>query len=96
MQADVRAWLEAGGSGQYADLFEAQGIEPGHADPTDAHLKEMGVPLGPRSSCSQAIARHPPPRGAANAERRRLTVMFVDLVGSTRVVGRLDPEELRD
>ena len=30
------------------------------------------------------------------AERRQLTVMFCDLVGSTRMSGQLDPEELRD
>ena len=32
----------------------------------------------------------------AAAERRNLTVMFVDLVGSTRLAGRLDPEDLRE
>jgi class 3 adenylate cyclase/tetratricopeptide (TPR) repeat protein len=32
----------------------------------------------------------------ADAERRQLTVMFCDLVGSTALSGRLDPEELRD
>lgn len=32
---------------------------------------------------------------AAVAERRQLTVMFVDLVGSTALSGRLDPEDLR-
>ena len=33
---------------------------------------------------------------APEAERRQLTVMFVDLVGSTALSARLDPEELRD
>lgn len=33
---------------------------------------------------------------SVDAERRNLTVMFVDLVGSTDLSGRLDPEELRD
>jgi len=37
-------------------------------------------------------ATAPPP----NAERRQLTVMFCDLVGSTRLSSRLDPEDLRD
>jgi hypothetical protein len=32
---------------------------------------------------------------AASAERRQLTVMFCDLVGSTALSGRLDPEDLR-
>jgi class 3 adenylate cyclase/predicted ATPase len=33
---------------------------------------------------------------APEAERRQLTVMFVDLIGSTALSARLDPEELRD
>ena len=33
---------------------------------------------------------------APEAERRQLTVMFADLVGSTALSARLDPEELRD
>jgi class 3 adenylate cyclase/predicted ATPase len=35
-------------------------------------------------------------KGPAEAERRQLTVMFCDLVGSTELAGRLDPEVLRD
>ena len=35
-------------------------------------------------------------RGPADAERRQLTVMFCDLVGSTALSARLDPEEWRD
>ena len=34
--------------------------------------------------------------GAAEAERRQLTVMFCDLVGSTALSTRLDPEDLRE
>jgi class 3 adenylate cyclase len=36
------------------------------------------------------------PRSAPEAERRQLTVMFCDLVGSTDLSGRLDPEDLRE
>src|SRR3982751_1970604 len=32
---------------------------------------------------------------APQAERRQLTVAFIDLVGSTALSGRLDPEEMR-
>jgi class 3 adenylate cyclase/predicted ATPase len=38
----------------------------------------------------------PAQRGPAEAERRQLTVMFCDLVGSTALSARLDPEEWRD
>ena len=41
--------------------------------------------------------RHPPPRNLYDAaERRQLTVMFCDLVGSTGGVGALDPEDMRE
>ena len=33
---------------------------------------------------------------ATAAERRHLTVMFVDLVGSTALAARLDPEDMRE
>jgi class 3 adenylate cyclase len=38
----------------------------------------------------------PPPTTRREAERRQLTVMFCDLVGSTALSERLDPEELRE
>jgi class 3 adenylate cyclase/tetratricopeptide (TPR) repeat protein len=39
---------------------------------------------------------HPQLRSSRTAERRQLTVIFVDLVGSTELSQRLDPEDLRD
>jgi class 3 adenylate cyclase/predicted ATPase len=36
------------------------------------------------------------PGASAGAERRQVTVMFCDLVGSTELSGRLDPEDLRE
>ena len=35
-------------------------------------------------------------RTTSSAERRQVTVMFCDLVGSTALATRLDPEDLRD
>jgi class 3 adenylate cyclase/predicted ATPase len=40
--------------------------------------------------------RAAPARRASEAERRQLTVMFCDLVGSTALSARLDPEEMRE
>ena len=45
----------------------------------------------PVQATSQPVASHTP-----EAERRQLTVMFVDLVGSTSLSGELDPEDLRE
>ena len=76
---------------------------------SDSDLKELGVALGPRRRLLNAIAdiardgagsktafgvnRRTAP---ADAERRQLTIMFVDLVGSTELSARLDPEDMRD
>ena len=42
------------------------------------------------------VARRLPHRASADAERRQLTVLFCDLVDSTRLASQLDPEELRE
>jgi class 3 adenylate cyclase/tetratricopeptide (TPR) repeat protein len=43
-----------------------------------------------------AVSRTGEPRSALSGERRHLTVLFCDLVGSTEIASRLDPEEWRD
>ena len=77
------------------------------ADLSDADLVELGIPLGDRKRLLKAIAAlHEHGQGpaetparwstsAGQAERRQLTVMFCDLVGSTALSARLDPEDLR-
>src|SRR5215472_12501199 len=78
-------------------------------DLTDQDLKDLGVVLGDRRKMLRAIAgggsiafAASGPGGVAEpgpqdvAERRQLTVMFCDLVGSTALSTRLDPEDLRD
>ncbi len=60
-----------------------------------AATAELGSKIEPRASreaAREAVGGRP---AVAEAERRQLTVMFVDLVGSTALAGRLDPEELR-
>src|ERR1044071_5159344 len=79
---------------------------------TGEDLKEIGVgPVGHRRKILEAIAalsageaslvlqpsevaRIPEIRNSA--ERRQLTIMFCDLVGSTALAARLDPEDLRE
>src|SRR5262249_6555049 len=74
---------------------------------TDQDLKELGVTsLGHRRQLLLAIAEisnvqkgpAPPPSAAPHdtAERRHVTVMFSDLVGSTALSARMDPEDLRE
>jgi class 3 adenylate cyclase/predicted ATPase len=108
MDERVVRWLETLGVGKYASVF-AENEVTFEVLPrlTDADLKELGLPLGPRRVLSDALAAlvsstaaDDVPEtatlatGRSAAERRQLTVMFVDLVGSTALSARLDPEEM--
>ncbi len=103
---DVGEWLDELGLGQYAKTFAENDIDGETlAGLTSDDLKELGVvSLGHRKKLLAAIATLPdaePSEGPAlapapDAERRQLTVMFCDLVGSTALAERLDDEVLRD
>ena len=47
------------------------------------------------SQCAHSL-RHEAPGGRSPGERRRLTVLFCDVVGATALSERLDPEDLRE
>src|SRR5215469_10612581 len=62
-----------------------------------AALRAEPAPAGERAA--EVTAKRPietPSASASSAERRQLTVMFCDLVGSTALASRLDPEDMRD
>src|SRR4026209_953427 len=103
----VTNWLEKLGLGQYAERFAENDIDFAVlAKLNDADLKELGVTsLGHRKRLSEAIAERaaaaPPPtpvepKAPDIADRRQVTVMFSDLVGSTALSARMDPEDLRE
>ena len=102
---DVGDWLRSLGLGQYEAAFRENEIDAEVVpELTDADLEKLGVPSGDRSGFSRrspAPIGHPPDQPAAvgpksdAAERRQLTVMFCDLVGSTALAARLDPEDMR-
>src|SRR5438270_6946685 len=92
-------WLAAHGLERYAAAFDAAEIDLATlALLTDHDLWEMGLPLGPRRKILSILeAPSAPVADAAAAsvgERRQITVMFVDLVGSTSLSTRVDPEIL--
>jgi class 3 adenylate cyclase len=99
----IAYWLNTLGLGQYAQRFAENDIDPSVlCDLTDHDLEKIGVSLGHRRKILRAIAELDevglrPARGPrTTAERRQLTVMFADLVGSTALSTRLDPEDLRE
>jgi class 3 adenylate cyclase/tetratricopeptide (TPR) repeat protein len=109
MADKIASWLAELGLGKYVGLFAENEITfDALPHLTESDLRELGLPMGPRKILASGIAELTAPAspsddaGAASsaqwhgeAERRQLTVMFCDLVGSTALSGRLDPEELR-
>jgi class 3 adenylate cyclase/predicted ATPase len=103
----ITNWLESLGLGEYAQRFAENRIDASVLrDLTDQDLEKIGIPLGHRRKVLRAITElggtvltTPPAVTGANrqdrAERRQLTVMFCDLVGSTPLSARLDPEDMR-
>ena len=108
---DVAAWLQGLGLERYVPAFLENRIDADILPSlTVEDLKDLGVTLvGDRRRLLDAIAAlgvAVPPAAAlvaapdapasAEAERRQLTVMFCDLVGSTSLATRFDPEDLRE
>ncbi len=106
----IADWLEKLGLGQYAQRFAENEIDISvlrHL--SDQDLKDIGVPLGHRRKILAAIgeltsaapatpepAVGTEPKTQDTGERRQVTVMFSDLVGSTALSARMDPEDLRE
>jgi hypothetical protein len=96
-------WLEKLGMAEYAQRFAENKIDLSALRYlTDQDLKDIGVALGDRRKMLASIAEltsQPAVRQAKpqdTAERRQVTVMFSDLVGSTALSARMDPEDLRE
>ncbi len=106
----IADWLDRLGMSEYAQRFAENRIDLSVLpDLTDQDLKDLGIALGDRRKMLRAIAElaaaipaNPAPVAAAepkpqdDAERRQVTVMFSDLVGSTQLSARMDPEDLRE
>jgi len=110
LNLDIDNWLGRIGLAQYVEMFRANDIDIellGRL--TNDDLKDIGVAsFGHRRKLLDAIAElagavpvSPQPASieptAHDAgERRQVTVMFSDLVGSTALSARMDPEDLRE
>ncbi len=105
----IEKWLTDLGLEKYLGVFEDAEIDTDVLlDLTEEDLKELAIPLGPRRKiwksleAKREVAQESHPLqttsmvNTPHAERRHLTIMFVDLVGSTHLGLRLDAEDLRD
>lgn len=104
---NVTDWLRGLGLERFAPAFAKQEIELSVLpDLTEIDLRDLGIPMGPRKRILKAIAdlrqadavstRAPSGRPADRAERRHVTIMFCDLIGSTALSVQFDPEDLRE
>ena len=107
---DLGGWLRSLGLGKYEPIFIANAIDSDVLPAlTESDLEKLGVIMGDRKRLINAIgamvASSPGSFGAKEvgddikkaqvaAERRHLTVMICDLVGSTALSARLDPEDM--
>ena len=104
----LEKWLQRHELASIAELLKSHDVTLDVLpDLTEQDLRELGLSLGVRRKFERAIrtdppasppvrSPHPEQTGAASApDRRQLTVMFVDLVGSTALSRKLDPEDLR-
>lgn len=105
---DIITWLSELNLNRYAETFRSNEIGLDILpDLNESDLSDLGIPLGDRKRIMRGIrafkgepvpltTHQASPDFSSEAERRHLTVMFVDLVGSTQIASEIDPEEMRD
>jgi class 3 adenylate cyclase/predicted ATPase len=103
----IADWLGSIGLEEYAQRFAENAIDLSAARRlTEQDLQNLGIPGQHRREMLSAIARlndtaavrSPTATDAlprSDAERRQLTIMFCDIVGSSALAARLDPEDFR-
>ncbi len=106
---EIGSWLRTLGLEQYEAAFRDNDVDAALLPSLTADdLRDLGVgsvghrrrllsaiaELGEQRTSASAEAAAPPEPGTNRAERRHLTVMFVDLVGSTELSRGLDPEDM--
>jgi predicted ATPase/class 3 adenylate cyclase len=104
--SDLRDWLRRHRLEQYAEAFEADDIDLDILPELNEHdLEKLGLSLGNRRRLLKAIAGRSSEAdpsaspgsqalGWGEAERRQVTVLFADMVGSTALSAKVDPELL--
>jgi class 3 adenylate cyclase len=92
MRAPIADWLVKIGLAEYTELFVENELDlETLRDLTDADLRELGLPFGPRKRLLNALKQ----ATESDGERRQLTVLYCDIVGSTQLAQLVDPEVLQ-
>jgi class 3 adenylate cyclase len=108
--SDFTLWLQSLGLEKYSAVLASHDIDLTVVpDLTDQDLEKLGLSLGHRRKFLTAAAKlrpvmtsspvalvqvQPSDQPAPQVERRQVTVVFIDLVGSTALGSELDPEDL--
>lgn len=97
MSIDFGRWLKANGLGALVETFQEHDIGfdllP---ELTEDDWRELGLTIGQRRRLKCALEADPRAFSVDHlGERRQLTIMFCDLVGSTALATNLDPEDMR-
>ena len=99
----ISQWLEQLGLPQYAEVFAENDVDLETLRLlAESDLEKLGVSLGHRKKLFKALSELDGGLAlvresvGAESERRQLTIMFCDLVGSTELSRKLDPEQLRE
>ena len=108
--SDFTLWLKGLGLAKYSAILASHDIDlTVVSDLTEQDLEKLGLSLGHRRKFLSAAAKlssvatsspvapaqvPPASQPASPFERRQVTVVFIDLVGSTALGGELDPEDL--
>jgi class 3 adenylate cyclase/predicted ATPase len=77
------------------DLTELGVVLIGHRRTILSAIGLLSAPLTPAAPIAEGVSTAPSAPGKDTAERRQLSVMFCDLVGSTALAAQLDPEDMR-
>ena len=102
---ELRTLLKDLGLEQYAPVFAENDIDfEILSDLSESDLEKLGLSLGHRRKLLKALAASrpipsqpeaPPVKAdTKEAERRQVTVLFSDLVGSTALANEVDPEDM--
>lgn len=98
--SDINPWLQSLGLEKYGEIFASNDIDLTVApELTEQDLEKLGLSLGHRRKFIAAAAKlrpatSMPAQRAGQVQRRQVTVVFADLVGSTALASQLDPEDL--
>ncbi len=106
----IKLWLEDLGLGKYSEVLLSHDIDLTIVpELTEQDLEKLGFSLGHRRKFLTAAAKlrsatesspvipaqvQPTSQPTSSVERRQVTVVFIDLVGSTALGSALDPEDL--